>query len=88
MEESKCEGKGPSDLDNNNGRIYSRPGRESSTEGAKASPESPAIPYKDFTGKVPLNPDFRKRFKKANSATFKMDGMHFTIGKCKSGICF
>ncbi len=50
--------------------------------GAKAGSESPKMPYKEYTGRVPMAPGFGKRFqfRKTNSATFKLDGMHYTIG--------
>ncbi len=54
---------------------------DSLQEGATARSESPKMPYKEFTGRVPLAPGFSKRFRKTNSATFKLDGMHYMIGE-------
>ena len=43
-------------------------------------PFPPKLPFKDFTGRIPLATGFNKRFRKCKSATFKLDGMSYLIG--------
>ena len=72
----------PSTMDMKDKPQNTETGKESLPEVAKASSQSPKVPYKEYTGRVPMAPGFGKRFqfKKTNSATFKLDGMHYTIG--------
>ena len=44
-------------------------------------PFSSKVPFKQFTGRMPLASGFNKRFRKCNSATFKLDGMSYLIGR-------
>ncbi len=44
-------------------------------------PFLPKLQCKEFSGRIPLPSGLNKRFRKVKSATFKLDGMNYMIGR-------
>ena len=59
--------------------VYNSPSKDD--EDTIPLPFPSKVPFKQFTERMPLASGFNKRFRKCNSATFKLDGMSYLIGR-------